>query len=151
MALTTSNSKFPNLPMFPPTKTTVETKPASLLAAMTPTSEPDKSIEPIKESAYTDIKSTTDVSSLLSERGTRYGEFMSHARITQAFKLTSAEYLRRSNVILAPDQKEALDMIFHKIGRIINGDPNYADSWIDIAGYAKLVSDRLEKEQGGLK
>ena len=26
----------------------------------------------------------------------------------------------------------------------MNGDPNYADSWIDIAGYAKLVSDRLE-------
>jgi hypothetical protein len=42
------------------------------------------------------------------------------------------------------DQAEALDMIFHKIGRILNGDPNYADSWIDIAGYAKLVADRLE-------
>ncbi len=24
------------------------------------------------------------------------------------------------------------------------GDPNYADSWVDIAGYAKLVADRLE-------
>lgn len=37
-------------------------------------------------------------------------------------------------------------MIAHKIGRILNGDPNYADSWIDIAGYAKLVADRLEKD-----
>ena len=37
-------------------------------------------------------------------------------------------------------------MIFHKIGRIVNGDPNYADSWHDIAGYAKLVEDRLNKE-----
>jgi hypothetical protein len=45
---------------------------------------------------------------------------------------------------LAPDQQEALDMIFAKIGRIINGDADYADSWIDIAGYAKLVADRLE-------
>ena len=35
-------------------------------------------------------------------------------------------------------------MICHKIGRIVNGDPDYADSWIDIAGYAKLVADRLE-------
>jgi len=35
-------------------------------------------------------------------------------------------------------------MICHKIGRIVNGDPNYYDSWADIAGYAKLVSDRLE-------
>lgn len=44
---------------------------------------------------------------------------------------------------LAPDQQEALDMICHKIGRIINGDPDYADSWHDIAGYAQLVADRL--------
>lgn len=42
------------------------------------------------------------------------------------------------------DQVEALEMIAHKIGRIINGDPNYADSWHDIAGYAKLVADRLD-------
>ena len=34
-------------------------------------------------------------------------------------------------------------MILHKIGRILNGDPNYADSWHDIAGYAKLVEDEL--------
>lgn len=42
------------------------------------------------------------------------------------------------------DMAEALFMIAHKIGRIVNGDPWYADSWIDIAGYAKLVADRLE-------
>lgn len=44
---------------------------------------------------------------------------------------------------LQPDQQEALDMICHKIGRILNGDPDYADSWHDIAGYAQLVADRL--------
>jgi hypothetical protein len=38
-------------------------------------------------------------------------------------------------------------MICHKLGRIVNGDPNYADSWIDIAGYAKLVADRLEGKE----
>jgi hypothetical protein len=38
-------------------------------------------------------------------------------------------------------------MIAHKIGRILNGDPNYADSWIDIAGYAQLVADRLTRAQ----
>jgi hypothetical protein len=35
-------------------------------------------------------------------------------------------------------------MIAHKIARIINGDETYSDSWADIAGYAKLVADRLE-------
>jgi hypothetical protein len=38
-------------------------------------------------------------------------------------------------------------MIAHKIGRIVNGDPRYADSWVDIAGYAKLVADRLEGDK----
>ena len=40
-------------------------------------------------------------------------------------------------------QAPALDMICVKLGRIVNGNPDYADNWVDIAGYAKLVSDRL--------
>ena len=32
----------------------------------------------------------------------------------------------------------------HKLGRIINGNPDKVDHWTDIAGYAKLVADRLE-------
>jgi len=48
--------------------------------------------------------------------------------------------------MLNNDQREALEMIAHKIARILNGDPNYADNWIDIAGYATLVANRLEKE-----
>ncbi len=35
-------------------------------------------------------------------------------------------------------------MIAHKLARICNGDPDYGDSWRDIAGYATLVADRLE-------
>jgi len=44
------------------------------------------------------------------------------------------------------DQREALDMICHKIARIVNGNPDYADSWTDIAGYATLVAERLEND-----
>ncbi len=43
------------------------------------------------------------------------------------------------------DQREGLDMIANKIARILNGDPNYADSWHDIAGYATLVEKRIEQ------
>jgi hypothetical protein len=42
------------------------------------------------------------------------------------------------------DQREALDMICSKMARIMNGDPNYVDSWEDIAGYATLVANRLK-------
>jgi hypothetical protein len=87
---------------------------------------------------------STDVSKVLDERGNRYGKFTGHAQITQELKQIIKSHLNEREKVLAHDQKEALDMICHKIGRIVNGDPNYADSWIDIAGYAKLVSDRLE-------
>jgi hypothetical protein len=39
-------------------------------------------------------------------------------------------------------QREALDMILHKIARIVNGNPNETDHWHDIAGYATLVEQR---------
>ena len=87
---------------------------------------------------------TTDLNSVLDDRGDRYGQFTGHAKVTQDFKGLLAMHLKARSKNLSDDQQEALDMIFHKIGRIVNGDANYADSWIDIAGYAKLVSDRLE-------
>jgi len=90
---------------------------------------------------------TSDISTTLAERGNRYGEFKGHAEVTQRLKGVVESELALRNKFLDPDQQEALDMIFHKIGRIVNGDPNYADSWHDIAGYAKLVDDRLNKEQ----
>ena len=90
---------------------------------------------------------TSDVSTTLAERGNRYGEFKGHAEVTQRLKAVVETELALRTKFLDSDQQEALDMIFHKIGRIVNGDPNYADSWHDIAGYAKLVDDRLNKEQ----
>ena len=45
---------------------------------------------------------------------------------------------------LTARQAEALEMIAHKIARILNGNPNYADHWADIAGYATLVQRELE-------
>ena len=81
------------------------------------------------------------INETLAERGTRYGRFTGHAAVTQALK--SVIFNARPNLELAADQREALEMIAHKIGRIVNGDPNYADSWVDIAGYATLVANRL--------
>ena len=46
---------------------------------------------------------------------------------------------------LEQTQRESLDMIAHKIGRILAGDPDFRDHWDDIAGYAKLVADKCSK------
>lgn len=82
-----------------------------------------------------------NIDAILDERGKRYGTFAGHAQITQDLKEAMATHPNYGKLPL--DAKEALEMIVHKIGRIVNGDPNYADSWDDIAGYAKLVSDRI--------
>lgn len=81
------------------------------------------------------------IDSTLAERGSRYGDFSEHARITQNIK---AAMMDSPNwAILSPDKKEALEMVAHKVGRILNGDPGYHDSWHDIIGYTKLVADSL--------
>ena len=77
----------------------------------------------------------------LTERGTNYGDVVSNAEISQILKAVMHEYTEKLESIHIED----LDMIFHKIARILNGDPNYADSWHDIAGYAVLVEQYILK------
>ena len=81
------------------------------------------------------------VTDTLTERGNRYGQFAEHARITQNLKRAMQD---SPNWKSLPDEmKEALEMVQHKVGRILNGDPFYADSWHDMQGYTKLVEDQL--------
>lgn len=85
---------------------------------------------------------STGIDRTLQERGSQYGKFVDHASVTQSLK--SAMKSSPKWEILQTDQREALEMIAHKIGRILCGNPNFHDSWHDIVGYAKLVADRLE-------
>ena len=81
---------------------------------------------------------------LITERGSRYGKFKDGAEIMQELKDVMRGVDGWHN--LTPSQREALDMIQHKIGRILNGDPTYDDSWKDIAGYATLIVNELNGE-----
>jgi transposase-like protein len=82
-----------------------------------------------------------DVDVILDERAATYGSFEDVAGFAQEMK----NAIRMcNNSELDDDQIEALDMIASKIARIVNGNPNHIDSWIDIAGYATLVADRLQ-------
>jgi hypothetical protein len=84
------------------------------------------------------------VNTLLQERALQYGTFVSLAKTAQEFKSVLYRELGSRNKRLADDQAEALDMILHKIARIINGNADHVDSWADIAGYATLVAERLQ-------
>lgn len=85
-----------------------------------------------------------DIKEILKERGSRYGKFTDHARISRRMQEIILEHLIMNRKHMEDDQMEALTMICHKVARIVNGDPDYGDSWRDIAGYATLVADRLE-------
>lgn len=87
----------------------------------------------------------SNIDQTLAERGARYGDFPGHAAVTQGMKDVMQGHAGWD--ALADDQKEALEMVAHKIGRILNGDPNYIDSWTDIIGYTRLVEKRLIDEQ----
>ena len=91
----------------------------------------------------------SSIDKTLAERGTRYGEFPNHAEITQNLK--QAMYAAPKWRALDNDMKEALEMVAHKIGRILNGDPEYIDSWTDIIGYTRLVEKRLIDGQTAVK
>jgi hypothetical protein len=82
-----------------------------------------------------------NIDNTLNERGERYGEFSEFSVICQSLK----DIIRNTKGWgkLTPSQKEALEMIMHKSARILNGDPNWVDSWHDISGYASLEEKRL--------
>ena len=90
------------------------------------------------------IQADTNVDAILNERAITYGSFIDVAQIAQEMKDTIRGSLDEQNVSLQADHQEALDMITSKIARIITGNSNHVDSWIDIAGYATLVADRLQ-------
>jgi hypothetical protein len=85
-----------------------------------------------------------DVEETLDARAQDYGTFKEGAALMQGIKRLLADHARRHDKLFADDQWEAIEMIVHKMARIVNGNPDKVDSWIDIAGYATLVSDRLQ-------
>ena len=79
---------------------------------------------------------------ILDERGKQYGVFAMQAVYAQSLKATMHGHPNYQS--LPAYKQEALDMIVHKIARILNGNSSNVDSWVDIAGYATLVAETLE-------
>lgn len=84
----------------------------------------------------------SDLVRLLQERGKQHGHFPTHADITQ--RLKDVIHSGRNWSDLTAAQREALEMIVHKIGRILAGDPNHIDHYADICGYSQLIVNELE-------
>ena len=99
--------------------------------------------EAIKETVAA-WRNEPEIDEVLTARHNNYGTFYDLARVAQEFKNITHLHLIHANKHLEADQHEALEFIFTKIARILNGNADNVDSWVDIAGYAKLVADRLQ-------
>jgi len=86
----------------------------------------------------------SNVDETLDERAKEYGKFEDGAALMQGMKRLITAHAHKHGKTFTDDQWESLEMIVHKIGRIVNGNPDKVDHWVDIAGYAKLVADRLQ-------
>lgn len=78
----------------------------------------------------------------LKEREATHGAFKDHAEIAQQLKHVCRAHWQD----LSYRQQEALEMICHKIARILAGDQNHVDHWHDIIGYATLIEDYLNDQ-----
>lgn len=110
----------------------------------------DTQVEMFQDAVHVSVPPTDTIDAVLTERGSRYGNFEDHARITQALKAAMIDSPNWN--ILRDDTREALEMVAHKVGRMLNGDPEYTDNVIDIIGYMQLVLDRMQgKKAHGLQ
>ena len=85
-----------------------------------------------------------DITATLTERGNRYGTFDSNAALSQTLKQTLHTAPNWNS--LPNYMKEALEMVMHKISRLLNGDFTYTDNVIDILGYTQLMLDEMNRE-----
>jgi len=115
-------------------------KRSEQLATLAPAQQGAAGSAPLEIEMY-DYADKVDVT--LDARAVEYGKFIEGAEVMQMLKRVVQNALNNRDKTLAHDQAESLDMIIHKIGRIINGNPDVVDHWLDIAGYAQLVADRL--------
>ena len=86
-----------------------------------------------------------DVMETLEERGETHGDFRDVSRVSQYIK--GAMWGMVDCGDLPAYQRESLDMISTKMARIVCGDPNNADHWLDIEGYARLARNILEEQK----
>ena len=81
------------------------------------------------------------IEEVLKQRQATYGSFTKNAEVSQMLKYFMNQGTNYKQMPVA--HREALEMIVHKIARIVNGDFNYIDNWIDICGYSQLVIEEI--------
>jgi hypothetical protein len=83
-----------------------------------------------------------DAKQIIENRASTHGDFKNVSFVAQSIKEIIAESAAGR---LSPQQHEALDLIATKIARIVSGNPDEPDHWLDIEGYARLARESINK------
>ena len=89
---------------------------------------------------------TENIQEMLNSRNSTHGTFTSNAYISQSLK--GIVRLGDSFSGLTTYEREALDMILHKIARIVSSSDKNLDNWRDVIGYTQLVINELQTCDG---
>ena len=96
--------------------------------------------------------SNEPIASTLTERGKRYGDFRTQATLSQTLSYVWRNHYYQVHgkdpASLPPFINEGIEMIFHKLARAANGDPLFADSYRDVAGFSQLIVEALRDYPG---
>ncbi len=85
------------------------------------------------------------VENTLENRNGCHGDYPQQAATAEALKnvMKAGKFWK----MMTPVQRESLDIIAVKISRILTGNPNHADHWHDIQGYARLAEREVVNAQ----
>lgn len=86
-----------------------------------------------------------DVLEVLNQRQKTHGEFSEVSKTYADF----IKILEKTGFFnkCEDHHRLAIDVIFQKLARILNGDMNFYDHWVDICGYSELVKKELDKNK----
>ena len=81
----------------------------------------------------------TDPFALIAARQATHGDFRSTAWVAQTLRDVFRHELGWEKENMTPVKREAMDCIAMKQARILSGDADCEDHWLDIIGYAELA------------
>lgn len=85
-----------------------------------------------------------EVTNVVIARDSSYGGFSGIAETCQAMKDLARKCPSWQS--LNSSEKEGIDMILHKITRILYSPKKIRDSWVDIGGYVRATLQAMDKD-----
>lgn len=115
-------------------------------------SNTDQPAPPIRERSEREQILETALNLTCGDRNTSYGDPRDNLALAGALKDV---FYKRAQRVLAPGEREAVDLIFTKLSRIAIGQSIHRDNYIDGAAYFAIAYecaiDQREKDKGWLK